>query len=141
MKAKQTDTEVAVEQAQQWADEQKEIAELTKQEEKNLKAIYRIQSVPSDTQMRTMLDPLSPAPLRTLFAKLFNKLSESGVIKEYEYWKGQLVKSCQFCLAIRNLHISGSIRILWTGISSTPSREKHWTPSFDRWTRLCRTWC
>jgi len=67
--------------------------ELTKQEEKNLKAIYRIQSVPSDTQMRTMLDPLSPAPLRTLFAKLFNKLSESGVIKEYEYWKGQLVIS------------------------------------------------
>jgi hypothetical protein len=28
MKAKQTDTEVAVEQAQRWADEQKEIAEL-----------------------------------------------------------------------------------------------------------------
>src|SRR6266508_3891787 len=48
--------------------------EQTKQEEKNLKAIYRIQSVPSDTQMRTMLDPLSPAPLRTLYAKLFNKL-------------------------------------------------------------------
>jgi len=41
--------------------------------------------------MRTTLDPLSPAPLRTLFAKLFHKLSEAGVIKEYEYWKGQLV--------------------------------------------------
>src|SRR4030095_1667410 len=27
--------------------------ELTKQEEKNLKAIYHLQSVPSDTQMRT----------------------------------------------------------------------------------------
>ena len=67
--------------------------ELTKQEEKNLKAIYHLQSVPSDTQMRTTLDPLSPAPLRTLFAKLFNKLSEAGVIKEYEYWKGQLVIS------------------------------------------------
>src|SRR4029453_10747102 len=34
---------------------------LTKQEVKNLKAIYQIQSVPSDTQMRTTLDPLSPA--------------------------------------------------------------------------------
>jgi hypothetical protein len=33
--------------------------EQTKQEEKNLKAIYHIQSVPSDTQMRTTLDPLS----------------------------------------------------------------------------------
>jgi DDE family transposase len=67
--------------------------ELTKQEEKNLKAIYQIQSVPSDTQMRTMLDPLSPAPLRTLFAKLFNKLSETGVVKEYEYWKDHLIIS------------------------------------------------
>src|SRR5215475_15103405 len=56
--------------------------ELTRQEEKNLKAIYQIRSIPSDTQMRTTLDPLSPAPLRTLFAKLFHKLSEAGVIKE-----------------------------------------------------------
>jgi hypothetical protein len=67
--------------------------ELTKQEEKNLQAIYHVQSVPSDTQMRTTLDPLSPAPLRTLFAKLCNRLGEAGVIKEYEYWKGQLVIS------------------------------------------------
>lgn len=67
--------------------------ELTRQEEKNLKAIYQIRSIPSDTQMRTTLDPLSPAPLRTLFAKLFHKLSEAGVIKQYEYWKGQLVIS------------------------------------------------
>src|SRR5262245_16081128 len=58
------------------------LKELTKQEEKNLKAIYQIRSIPSDTQMRTTLDPLSPAPLRTLFAKLFHKLSEAGVIKE-----------------------------------------------------------
>jgi hypothetical protein len=65
--------------------------ELTKQQEKNLKAMSHLQSVPSDPQMRTTLDPLSPAPLRTLFAKLFNQLSEAGVIKEYQYWKGRLV--------------------------------------------------
>ena len=67
--------------------------ELTKQEEKNLKAIYQIQAIPSDTQMRTTLDPLSPTPLRSFFAKLFNQLREAGVSKEYEYWKGQLVIS------------------------------------------------
>jgi hypothetical protein len=67
--------------------------ELSRQEEKNLKAIYHLQSVPSDTQMRTTLDPFSPTPLRTLFAKLFHKLGEAGVIKEYEYWKGQLLIS------------------------------------------------
>jgi hypothetical protein len=31
--------------------------ELTRQEEKNLRAIYQIRSIPSDTQMRTTLDP------------------------------------------------------------------------------------
>ena len=35
-------------------------------------------------------------------------------------------------------HISGSIRILWSGISSIPKRKRHWTPSFGRWTRPCR---
>jgi hypothetical protein len=30
--------------------------------------------------MRTTLDPLDPSPLRALFAKLFNELSQAGVI-------------------------------------------------------------
>jgi hypothetical protein len=67
--------------------------ELTKQEEKNLKAIYRIQAIPSDTQMRTTLDPLDPSPLRAIFPKLLNTLSEVGVIKEYEYWKNHVLVS------------------------------------------------
>jgi Transposase DDE domain len=67
--------------------------EQTKQEERNLKAIYHIQAIPSDTQMRTTLDPLSPASLRALFAKLFNKLSEAGVVKEYDYWQGHVIVS------------------------------------------------
>jgi Transposase DDE domain len=67
--------------------------ELTKQEEKNLKAIYRIQAIPSDTQMRTTLDPLNPSPLRAIFPKLLSTLSEVGVIKEYEYWKNHVLVS------------------------------------------------
>lgn len=67
--------------------------EQTKQEEQNLKAIYHIQAIPSDTQMRTTLDPLSPEPLRALFAKLFNKLSHAGVVKEYQYWQRHLIVS------------------------------------------------
>src|SRR5262249_42048973 len=58
--------------------------EQTKQEERNLKAIYRIQSVPGDTQMRAALDPVRPSPLRAIFPKLFHKLSRAGVIKEYQ---------------------------------------------------------
>lgn len=67
--------------------------EQTKPEEKNLKAIYRLQSVPGETQMRAALDPLLPSPLRAIFPKLFNKLNQAGVIKEYEYWKSHLIVS------------------------------------------------
>jgi hypothetical protein len=119
--------------------------ELTKQEEKNLKEIYNLQSVPSDTQMRTTLDPLSPAPLRTLFAKLFNKLSEAGVIKEYEYWKGQLVISidgvehfcstkvhCNHCTT--RTHRNGETSYHHSGLAAVlvhPDQEEVFTLDFE----------
>jgi hypothetical protein len=67
--------------------------EETKQEVKNLKAIDHLQAMPSDTQMRTALDPLAPEPLLALFAKLLTKLSDAGVAKEYEYWQRHLIVS------------------------------------------------
>jgi hypothetical protein len=119
--------------------------ELTRQEEKNLKAIYRIQSVPSDTQMRTTLDPFSPAPLPTLFAKLFHKLSEAGVIKEYEYWKGQLLISidgvehfcstkvhCKHCTT--RAHRSGETSYHHAGLAAVlvhPDQEEVFTLDFE----------
>jgi Transposase DDE domain len=119
--------------------------ELTRQEEKNLKAIYRIESVPSDTQMRTTLDPCSPAPLRTLFAKLFHKLSEAGVIKEYEYWKGQLLISidgvehfsstkvhCKHCTT--RAHRNGETSYHHSGLAAVvvhPDQEEVFTLDFE----------
>src|SRR5688500_17758745 len=41
----------------------------TRPEERNLHSIYHIGAIPCDTQMRAALDPVSPAPLRSLFAK------------------------------------------------------------------------
>jgi hypothetical protein len=119
--------------------------ELTKQEENNLKAIYQIQSVPSDTQMRTTLDPLSPALLRTLFAKLFNKLSQAGVIKEYEYWKGRLLISidgvehfcstkvhCNHCTT--RTHRNGATSYHHSGLAAVlvhPDQEEVFTLDFE----------
>ena len=67
--------------------------EQTRQEAKNLQSIYHLKSIPSDTQMRTALDPIDPGLLRAVFEKLFNQLCETGVLKEYEYWKNHLIVS------------------------------------------------
>ena len=119
--------------------------EQTKQEEKNLKAIYRIEAIPSDTQMRTTLDPLAPSPLRALFAKLFNKLSEAGVIKEYEYWKGHVIVSidgvehfsstkvhCDHCTT--RAHRNGETSYHHAGLAAVlvhPDQEEVFTLDFE----------
>src|SRR5262245_2545477 len=55
-------------------------------EENNLHNIYRIEgNIPSDNQMRGILDPVDPQLLRPLFQTCFSLLSEAGVIGEYEY--------------------------------------------------------
>jgi len=65
--------------------------EQTRQERRNLRAIYHLQDIPSDTQMRAALDPVSPEPLRALFATLFGLLWDAGVVKEYRYFKRHLI--------------------------------------------------
>ncbi len=56
-----------------------------------MRAIYHIQDIPSDTQMRATLDPRSPEPLRVLFATLFARLAEAGVVKQYQYWPRHVI--------------------------------------------------
>jgi len=65
--------------------------EQTRQERRNLRAIYHLKDIPSDTQMRAALDPVSPAPLRALFATLFATLHTAGVVKEYHYWQRHVI--------------------------------------------------
>ena len=67
--------------------------EQTKAEQKNLQAIYQIAAIPSDTQMRSALDPVSPLHLRPLFTKLFSTICEVGLLKPYHYWQGHLIVS------------------------------------------------
>lgn len=119
--------------------------EQTKQEEKNLKAIYHIRSVPGDTQMRAALDPLDPAPLRALFANLFSKLREAGVIKEYEYWKSHVIVSldgvehfssskvhCHHCTT--RTHRNGATSYHHAGLAAVlvhPDQEEVFTLDFE----------
>lgn len=65
--------------------------ERTKAESHNLESIYQINAIPSDTQMRTALDPLDPAPLRELFATLCATLQRAGVVKDYYFWRDSVL--------------------------------------------------
>lgn len=65
--------------------------EQTRQERRNLLAIYHIKDIPGDSQMRATLDLVAPERLRALFATLFEALFTAGVVKEYHYWQGQVI--------------------------------------------------
>ena len=53
--------------------------------DQNLKNIYRIQSVPSDTTMREILDPVDPDSLRSLFQVVYRKIQRAGGLKPYVF--------------------------------------------------------
>ena len=68
--------------------------EQTVAEEENLHHIYRIErEIPCDNQMRSMLDPLEPKLLRPLLGACFERISEAGIVGEYEYWKQHVIVS------------------------------------------------
>lgn len=51
----------------------------------NLKRLFGMSYVPSDTYMREQLDELEPNMLRPVFTKIFSKLQRAKVIKKYEF--------------------------------------------------------
>lgn len=67
--------------------------EQSEQERKNLQNIYKIKAIASDTQMRAVLDEVSPKPIREIFPKIFEKLRQAGVEKEYRYWDSHIIVS------------------------------------------------
>jgi hypothetical protein len=51
--------------------------------DENMKSLFRILNVPSDTQMRTILDPLEPDLLRPLFNDVFRQLQRGKGASPY----------------------------------------------------------
>ena len=63
-------------------------------EEQNLHNIYRIEGdIPCDNQMRAILDSIDPSQLRPFFSACFERLSEAGIVREYEYRQGHVIVS------------------------------------------------
>ena len=53
--------------------------------DQNMKNLFHIEQVPSDTQMRELLDPLSPESLRPMFNDVLAKLQRDGALKPYVF--------------------------------------------------------
>ena len=52
---------------------------------KNLKRVYGIKQIPSDTQMRTILDGINPEELRPIFKDVFRQLQRGKELEKMRY--------------------------------------------------------
>ena len=50
----------------------------------NIKALLQLKNVPSDTQMRTILDPVDPEGIRPVFKNILGELQRGNVLKEFQ---------------------------------------------------------
>ena len=64
-----------------------------RRKDQNMKNLYRIQNVPSDTQMRTILDPLEPDSLRPLFHDVFRELQRGKALEPFVFYQGSYLLS------------------------------------------------
>ena len=54
----------------------------------NLKALFGIGQIPSDTRMREILDPLDPEHLRPLFVDVFGQLQRGKALEAFAFYQG-----------------------------------------------------
>jgi hypothetical protein len=54
----------------------------------NLRSVFGLQAIPSDTQMRTILDDVPPDRLRPVFRDVFRQLQRGKVLEDYVYLNG-----------------------------------------------------
>lgn len=57
--------------------------------DQSLMNLYRIKSIPSDTQHREILDQVDPKQLNECFADIFYELQRGGVLKDFVFHDGQ----------------------------------------------------
>jgi len=54
----------------------------------NLKALFGIGQIPSDTRMREILDPLDPGHLRPSFGKVLGQLQRGKALERFQFYAG-----------------------------------------------------
>ena len=82
-----------------------------KKDESNLKSLFGLQHVPSDTQMRTILDEVDPQELRPAYTAVFRQLQRGKALEPFVFFQGHYLMAldgtsyfssekihCPFCL-------------------------------------------
>jgi hypothetical protein len=59
----------------------------------NLKTLYGVERAPCDTQLRTILDPVDPHPLRPAFRAVHRHLQRHKALEAYQYLEGHYLLS------------------------------------------------
>jgi len=59
--------------------------------ENNARTLFGVHEIPSDNQIRTLLDPTPPSRVNPIYASLFNALRESGVVDSHRSLNGSLL--------------------------------------------------
>jgi len=83
----------------------------------NMRRLFCIRQIPSDTQMREILDPLEPDSLRPMFNDVLRQLQRGKALESYDFLDG-------YCL----LSMDGSIlkRFSWvTNLTITSDNARH----------------
>lgn len=62
-------------------------------EEHNLKSIYGMKAIPSDTQMRTRLDEVDPESLRPAYKAVFSQAARGKILEKMVFMQGCLLVS------------------------------------------------
>lgn len=60
---------------------------------RNLRTLYKVDKVPSDTGLRERLDQLSPHHLRRSFKQIFAHLQRGKALEDYRYLNGRYIIS------------------------------------------------
>ena len=61
--------------------------------DENMKNLYGIETVPSDTRMREILDPVEPTALRSLFVDVFRELQRGKALEPFVFYEGHYLLS------------------------------------------------
>ena len=57
--------------------------------DRNLGSVFGLKTIPSDSQMRDILDPVDPLQLRPLFEDIFRQLQRAKVLEDYAFLEGR----------------------------------------------------